>query len=67
MKKHNKNTAARIALWDRGLTQGQFARKIGMGYTTLNQILNGRIRPRSDEKEKIARGLGVAVEKIFPG
>ena len=54
-----------LAFWRTGMTQYQFAESVGLGYSVFNQILNGRIHPREDEKKKIAEGLGVQVDEIF--
>jgi len=55
-----------LAFWRTGKTQYEFAESVGLGYSVFNQILNGRIHPREDEKKKIAEGLGVDVHAIFP-
>lgn len=55
-----------VTFWRTGKTQRDFSERIGLGYSVFNQILNGRVRPREDEKKRIADGLGVEVEQIFP-
>ncbi len=47
------------------MTQFRLGLKAGILQSRLSLIENDLIDPREDEKEKLAKALGVAVEEIF--
>ena len=52
----------------KGLTQDKLARVADIPYATLNKIEMGVIqRPRIDTVSKIAKGLGVKIDKLVNG
>lgn len=55
-----------VEFWKSNRTQKEFSGSVGMGYSTFNGILSGRIVPTPEEKRKISDGLGVEVTAIFP-
>lgn len=60
------NTEIKIQLVKLGENQSQLARATGIGRALLNQIINGRVNPRQEEKEVIASCLKVNPSEIFP-
>ncbi len=49
------------------ITQFKLSLKSGILQSRLSLLENGLIEPRADEKEKLAKALGVSVKEIFPG
>ncbi len=47
------------------VSQFQLRLATGIHQSKISMIENGLIDPREDEKEKLAKALGVAVEEIF--
>jgi transcriptional regulator with XRE-family HTH domain len=47
-------------------TDSDFARAVGIHPSTLSQILNGRIRASTEERQKIALALHVPSALAFP-
>ncbi len=50
---------------NRGLTQGEVARAVGIDRTVYNRIERGKNKPSVDVALRIARLLGKRVEDIF--
>ncbi len=48
---------------EKGLTQAEFAEKLGISRVGLNQIINGK--PSYSTLEKIAAALGVEIGDLF--
>jgi transcriptional regulator with XRE-family HTH domain len=55
----------KVAIYAHGLTQAQFAAKIGIGRVTLNLFLNRRcdLRPATAQRMVEALNLGSLIEK----
>ena len=49
----------------KGLTQEEFAEKIGTGRTYVGYIEQGVKRPSLEMLDKIAKGLGVKIKDLF--
>jgi transcriptional regulator with XRE-family HTH domain len=49
-----------------GKRQIDLARETGLGESTISRIVNAYREPTAEEKRKIARALGGAVEKFWP-
>jgi transcriptional regulator with XRE-family HTH domain len=47
------------------ITQFQLRIATGIHQSKISMIENGLVDPREDEKEKLAKALGVAVKEIF--
>ena len=57
----------RIAMLEKDVpSQRELARQTRIHESTLSQIVNGRVVPRSDEKARIAGVLGKDVRELFP-
>ena len=50
------------AIREIGISQAEFARRIGMEAVWLNKIINGKVNPTVTTLQKIARGLGKSLE-----
>jgi transcriptional regulator with XRE-family HTH domain len=49
------------------ITQFQLRLITGIHQSRTSLIENNFIEPRGDEKQRLAKALGVSVEEIFPG
>ena len=49
----------------RGLTQAEFGTRVGLAYTYISRLENGRIGPSIALLEKLAEGLEVEVYQLF--
>lgn len=47
------------------LTQAELAEKVGVSRKTINTVENGVFTPSATLALRLARALGVAVEKVF--
>lgn len=50
---------------ERGVTQKDFAKRVGIPYQTYNNYERGFRTPSPETLLKIAKGLGVSIEKFF--
>ena len=48
------------------ITQFELRGRTGINPAKISLIENGYIEPTDDEKQRLAEGLGVSVEEIFP-
>jgi transcriptional regulator with XRE-family HTH domain len=48
------------------ITQFQLRLSTGIHQSKISMIENGFIEPRSDERQRLAKALGVKQEEIFP-
>jgi len=51
----------------RGLTQLELGERVGLAYTYISRLENGRVAPSIALLEKLARGLEVEVYQLFLG
>ena len=58
-------TTLREARTAAGLTQAQLAEKIGVSRKTINTVENGVFIPSTVLALKLARALGMTVERLF--
>ena len=49
----------------KGISQHKLSHFSNVHQSRISLIENGLVLPREDEKEKLAKALGVAVEEIF--
>lgn len=49
-----------------GKSQDGLAVEVGVSQAKISRIENGYIRPRSMEKQRIAKALGAKQEELFP-
>jgi transcriptional regulator with XRE-family HTH domain len=49
------------------ITQIQLRLSTGINQSKISLIENGYVKPREDEKKRLARVLGVEPQDIFPG
>lgn len=47
--------------------QGEFARELGIGHTTLQNLLAGRGNPNADTIELLARGMNISPAQLISG
>lgn len=59
------NSKLRGLIRNSGLTQSEFADKIGLGYYTVSRIINNRINAKIYQKELIANFFGKPIHYIF--
>lgn len=59
------NTKLRGLIRNSGLTQSEFASKIGIGYYTVSRIINNRTKAKESQKELIANFFGKPINYIF--
>ena len=61
------NRNFRLALIESQInTVENMSARTGIERTRLSRIENGRVRPRPDERARIAAALDVPTEKLFP-
>lgn len=60
------NIALKIAILETGKRQFQIAKRARIVGSKFSNIINGRIRPTPDEKERIAKALRRQVEDFWP-
>jgi transcriptional regulator with XRE-family HTH domain len=58
-------TRLRLKLLEKGLTQREVARKAGMTEGLMSLIVNGRFIPDEQQKEKIAKAVGLPEVDLF--
>ena len=51
---------------ERGETQAQFSKRIGVGQATLNRVLNGEQSISIDRLESICNSLRLDIKDLFP-
>ena len=61
-----KNKIGWILKFELGISQADFAAKIGENRTYLNKICKGEVEPGILKAKKIAQALGKTVEEIWP-
>ncbi|MGM0807575.1 MAG: helix-turn-helix transcriptional regulator [Bacillota bacterium] len=49
----------------KGMTQKEFAARIGLSYVYLNKIVNEQLFPSPKSARKIYKGLGVKLDHLF--
>ena len=54
-----------IKLLSNGVTQREIAKKSRMAESKISEIISGRIVPKRNEKQRIARALGCEEFEIF--
>jgi len=62
----NPNTALKIALLKRGITQRFVAFSIGINENKMSNIIRGYKKPSKEVKAKISTFLKVKSQEIFP-
>jgi transcriptional regulator with XRE-family HTH domain len=60
-----KNWELLRAIEAAGYTQRSLAEFVGMHESEMSKIVNGRLLPRDDEKQRIANVLGKKVREVF--
>jgi lambda repressor-like predicted transcriptional regulator len=60
------DTLARL-LAERQMTQGELARRIGVGQSAISMMLSRQCRPQPRTLGKLADALAVPVEELWPG
>jgi len=57
----------RLKLWrlQEGLTQGEAAKRLGLGESTLAILESGRLRPTLDQLERLRATFGEATPTLF--
>ena len=66
MKKYNFGFAIRKLRTDRGIEQKEFAKMVGISYSMLNMMENGkRNNPGSQQLARIADSLKITKQYIF--
>jgi len=58
------NVLSRL-LYERGLTDGEVARRAGLPRSRINRLKNGHVRPTVRDALLIASALGVRVRDVF--
>lgn len=61
----SKNLALKIKIFERGITQRNLSKKVGVPESLLSMLVQGKYIPTDEEKEKIAEVLGCKPEEIF--
>jgi transcriptional regulator with XRE-family HTH domain len=56
----------KIVILRRGISQAKLAQAIGRTPAHVSRLIRGRVRPRTRDRRRIARFLGIAEAKIFP-
>jgi transcriptional regulator with XRE-family HTH domain len=56
----------REARFTKRIRQIQLQSLTGINQARISVIENGYVEPRDDEKKKLAKGLGVTTEDLFP-
>lgn len=59
------NSKLRGLIRNSGLTQSEFADKIGLGYYTVSRIINNRIKAKTYQKELICNYFGKPIHYLF--
>lgn len=59
------NKRLRIATMERGITQVELAKRVGIHETRLSKIARGYLEPNDGEKRAIAKVLRTSVDQIF--
>jgi len=59
------NRDLKMVIAGSGMTNYQVELKAGIPLTKLSRIIHGAIQPSGEEKESIARVLGVPMDSVF--
>jgi transcriptional regulator with XRE-family HTH domain len=59
------NSKLRGLIRNSGLTQSEFASKIGLGDYTVSRIINNRTKAKDHQKEIIAKFFGKSINYLF--
>ena len=59
------NIRLKARFFERGLSQLQVARAVGISDSMLSKVVHGWIEPSKEIKAKVAHALGCKVEEIF--
>ncbi len=57
----------KVILAEMDISQKELAAKTGLARNTISAIVNGERTPHIDSAHRIARALGVHINKLFPG
>lgn len=60
------NTALKVAIIERRITQRRLARRLRMDETRLSRIITRQVVPFPRERKALARALNVAEAALFP-
>ena len=60
------NIRLKTKLMERGISQFEIARKIGVSDSWMSRVVQNWIDPPMEVKVKLAEGLGCQVQEIFP-
>lgn len=61
-----KNLKLKSAIVQTGLSQQDFAKKVGVNVTHLSSIVNGKKPKLLEQAQRIARGVGMTVDDLWP-
>ena len=54
-------------MYDKGVTQREVAKAIGLSKTSVSYAVNGRVVPKADTLIKLAAYFGVTVDELLKG